>query len=167
MRLILQAVLCVIVFTTYGQKKTKLPKDLDREKVIFLQYEEIPIDESFPKMAKGYYSRLNNIVRKTNPKLVQYAKDYPFEYTISTRAEYDNLIKDGYKYVLDSEYGEIINNGNYKPNQDVEVLIGVYIKNLVTGEIYTLFKIKDHDSFDHKHIMTKLIKRVKKEYNLD
>lgn len=149
----------------FGQKsKIKLPPNLDKEKVIFLQYEEIPIDDSYDKSIKRMYENLNKVFVKTNPKLVQEAKKYQFDYTISKRAEYETLVDQGYKYVLESEYTELLNNGSYFPNTSAPVDFYVYFKDIETNKKYNLFKISTNDLFDHKEVMSKLSKLVKKEY---
>lgn len=149
---------------SFSQKK-KLPLDLDSEKIIFFQYEEIPIPSGLPKYASARYKSINTVIKRSNPKLVSEAKKYPFEYTISKRGIYDQL--EGYKYILNSKYAEDLNNGTFFPNNPKKrYYFDVYIENIETKEKYPLFEINDGDLFDHKEVMTKLARLVKKEYNL-
>lgn len=152
------------ILFSFGQKKSKLPEDLRTEKVIFFQYEMMPINDFIDDRIKKYYEANNKVFKKTNPELVDAAKEYPFGYAISTRGVYEEL--EGFKYILDSEEAEQLNNGEFFPERNYKYEIDVFIKNIKTGEKYILFTINQFELIDHKKVMSKLIKLVNKQFEL-
>lgn len=162
--------LSVVLLTSsvvFAQKsKNKLPQDLKTEKLILLQYEELPIESYYPKMVKNRYEVFNVVIKRTNPKLVKEAKKYPFEYTISQRAKYEELKDQGYKYVLECDMMEEMNNGTFTPGTNVRYFSDVYILDMETKKKYVLFDISQSDLFDYKEIITKLNKLVKKQFGV-
>lgn len=148
-------------------QKNKFPTDLPKSKIIFLAYEMLPEnDPSMNKTAQSYYHRRNLKAEEANKKLEVAAKGYPFEYTISTRADYKNLKEQGYKYVLNNEFMEKYNNGeSVSAGRDIVYEAYMYIMDLQTGKIYNIFLINDSDAYYYTSIMQKFIKKVKKEFD--
>ena len=86
-----------------------LPKDLNKEKIIFLEYEQIPIEQNTPRKFAKMYKFRNEAAIEANRQLHEAVKNYPFEYVISKRSEYKELIDKGYRYVLENDMMEKYN----------------------------------------------------------
>lgn len=144
------------------------PEDLNKEKIIFLKYEQIKISDRFGKLVKKMYTRHNKAVVESNEMLEKEAKKYPFDYVISTRAEYKDLIEQGYKYVLECDMMEYYNNGKGAVASDVRTKFysDLYIKDLQTGDKYTLFEISDTYLIRYDKLMQKFNQKVKKNFDV-
>jgi len=151
----------------YSQKEIKgLPSNLDKETIIFLEYELLPIDETMSAPVRSMYKVRNNNAPVSNAQLNEQAKEYPFKYVISNRSVYKDSLASTCRYVLENEYMEAYNNGvnlNYEINSVSES--PMYILDLKTGDKYKLFGINAGETYYYTGIMKKFVKTVKKEYN--
>lgn len=150
-----------------AQKNTNLlPKDLENEKVIFLEYERIENDVNMPYAQRKKNSHRNKVSITANKELKLHATYYPFGYIISNRSEYHNLVDRGFKYVLENDmmnsynYGENVNAGT-----NTIYTSSMYLKDLETGERFELFSVKQHLIYNYEDIMKKFCKLVNKEYD--
>jgi hypothetical protein len=163
---------CIIILSfsvcnLYSQKECQgLPSDLNKETIIFLEYELLPIDETLSGPVKNMYKVRNNNAPVANGQLNEQAKEYPFRYVISKRSVYKDSLASTCRYVLENEYMEAYNNGvnlNYEMNS--ASVSPMYIKDLKTGDKYELFNINAGEAYYYTGIMKKFVKAVKKEYN--
>ena len=144
-----------------------LPDDLNTTKVIFLKYEQIEGDPNIPYAQRKRNKERNALSLQANKELKLRAYDYPFDYKISDRSTYYNLVEEGYKYVLENDmmnaynYGEVVSAGGGRIFAS-----SMYLKDLKTGKRFELFVIKQDMVYDYDKIMKLFIKMVEKEYEL-
>lgn len=162
-------VLIVLPFIAAAQREYKgLPDDLDKNKIIFLNYEPINISDGKPKgeEEKYIYTRKkqhNKAVEQANEYLKTAAIDYPFNYAIAGHSTYENLVSAGYKYVL--ECNSFDNERLMtSPESGVLLIYDFYIKDLTTGDVYVLFDLDEMKVYDYRLIMKKLNKLVNKKF---
>ena len=152
----------------YSQKEIKdLPNDLNKETIIFLEYETLEIDKKMPWTQRHMYKVRNELSVGANAQLNEYSKDYPFNYVISKRSEYkDSLIKTC-RYLLENDLMESYNNGvNNYAGRGVQYTSPMYVRDLKTGDKYILFDVPSNHCYIYKGIIKDFIKIVKKKYNL-
>lgn len=155
-----------IISNIYSQKEFKgIPNNLNRETIIFLEYEQIPIDTSMRKVLKRMYRSRNIEAPKANKQLHEEAKNYPFKYVISKRSAYKDSLINSCRYVLENDIMEAYNNGvNLYAGYNTEYKSPMYILDLKTGDKYKLFDIETHHGYYYKYIMRKFIKKVNKKF---
>ena len=154
----------------------ELPKDLNTSKVIFLRYDSVTVDAK-DKTAKYYQQKHNRNVPAANKELAEAAKKYPFEYTIASRKNLDNLKSKGYKYVMDSEAFQnmsvgfrqdynIISYGETRTKTAVSYHYKLYFKDMEKNVAYIISeKLTENQLYFPKYVMNKfVISKVKKQY---
>jgi hypothetical protein len=165
MKASLVLVFALMAFVTYSQKDMKgVPANLKDEKIIFLEYEQIPIDPSWPKILSYNFERRNKEAIKANDMLAKRVKDYPYASIISRRSEYKSLATQGVRYVLESEIMKALNNGEQVGGLNKTYYAMVYVYDLTTGDRYELFKLTESRAYDYNWIMDKFISTVKKTF---
>jgi len=174
------------VISVYAQKEIKgLPADLDKETIIFLEYEQLPIDKKMKRMERHMYKTRNKNAITSNKMLAKKVPDYPFNYVVSRRSEYKDSLAKTCRYVLENDLMTAMNDGvnlfngysaSYKAtrnsgtktygNKFATSSSPMYILDLKTGDKYLLFKINTNETYYYKGIMKKLLKRIKKKYKI-
>jgi hypothetical protein len=148
-----------------AQKEIKgIPSDLKNEKVIFFEYEQLPIDPAWPKMLINNYQKRNTEAEKANKMLADESKKYPFAFVISKRSEYQALSSQDYRYVLENEMMKALNNGDEMHKAFTTYHSPVYLLDLKTGDRYELFDMSQSYVYNYEWIMQKLINKLKKEF---
>ena len=157
---------CFLLFSVaVSAQKKKLPEDLNVEKIVFFEYEELPIEDGMKNMVKRMYTKRNKYGAESNAQLKEAAKKYPFNYTISNRSNVEELIAQGYKYALDNDMMIKYNNGvNMYAGSDTRYVADMFVLNLETGSRYYLFEISSTYCYAYKKIMNKFINKVNKEF---
>lgn len=151
--------------TAQGQKnKEKLPTDLNETKIVFLEYEPVSLSEYPTDFTKKYFESANEAFINTNKKLRDAASEYPFKYVISNRTDYETLVGEGCKYVLESDLMIKLNNFSFAPEKSGIYISDLYLMNILTGEQFPLFKISQLDAVNYKKVLAKFNKMVKKQY---
>jgi hypothetical protein len=144
------------------------PNDLDKEIIIFLEYEQIPIDEKMSWAQKHMYKSRNNLAPQSNQELRKKVADYPFKYVISSRSVYKDSLVKTCKYVLENDMMEAYNNGvNLYAGMHAQYESPMYIKDLQTGTKYILFSINSNEAYYYTGIMKKINKQVKKKFKIE
>ena len=156
-----------LLFNFSHNTKLELPPDLDKEKIIFLRYELMPeptysngLKGLLEKKAAWYIRKYNIQVPVLNIKLEESAKNYPFEYKIIDKSELNEYKAKGYKYIFEeitrlgtkyeleehkNTYDLTQKSRSYYTTKSVKALISdVYIKNLITDELYLIYKDKSY-----------------------
>lgn len=152
-------------FNSFSQKTHKgLPKDLDKETIIFFEYEQTPIDEEMTRSMKRMYKKRNEISIRANKILRSKVKKYPFKYVVSKRSEYKNLTNNC-KYILESDLMEAANNGvNLYAGYKKEYVSDLFVKDIRTGDKYILHKIGTSQIYQPQHILRRFYRKVKSNY---
>lgn len=141
-----------------------LPDDLDKETIIFFEYELTPIDEEMPASMKRMYRKRNEASIRANKILRSKVKKYPFKYVISKRSEYKSLANTC-KYILESDLMEAGNNGvNLYAGYKKEYVSDLFVKDIRTGDKYTLHKIGTSQIYQPQQVMFKFNRKVKSKY---
>lgn len=153
--------------TAQRKNERLLPEDLNSEKVIFLEYERIENDVNMPYAQRKRNSHRNSLSIKSNKELKLEATYYPFDYVISNRSDYFELIDQGFKYVLENDMMNSYNHGeNVSAGTNTIYTSTMYLKDLTTGKRYELFPVKQHLIYEYGSIMKSFCKLVKKEYDI-
>jgi hypothetical protein len=161
MRIAFLLTLALCGYVSFAQTERKgIPTDLKQEKIIFLEYEQIPIDPAWSKFLSGGFERRNKEALKANAMLAKRVKDYPYASIISRRSEYKSV--QGAKYVLESEVMKALNNGEQVGGLNKTYYSMVYVYDLTTGDRYELFKLTEDRAYDYNWIMDKFITSVNK-----
>lgn len=143
------------------------PGNLNNETIIFLEYEQIPIEEKLPGYFKKMYEDRNRTATKSNEILGEKVKKYPFKFIVSRRSEYKDSLKNTCRYVLENDIMEQYNNGVSIYIDKKEVYkSNMFIRDLKTGEKYILFHLDYNHAYDYEYIMEKFIKEVRRKYQL-
>ncbi len=152
-------------FNSFSQKTHKgFPNDLDKETIIFFDYELTPIDEEMPASMKRMYRNRNEASIRANKILRKKVKKYPFKYVISKRSEYKSL-SNTCKYILESDLMEAGNNGvNLYAGYKRDFISDLFIKDIRTGDKYLLHKIRAKQIYEPQQVMFKFNRKVKSKY---
>ena len=163
--------LFILPISTISQPilKDGLPKDLNQEKVIFLNHEKIEVKADKKNGALGKYLHLrqinhNVVVEEANKKLVVAAMSYPFEYAISSYSQYESILKAGYKYVLISnvyEYQHLF----FQPTEDELIVFEYFLLDTKNNVAFKVFEMDEMKVYDSKMMIRKLNKKLKKHYS--
>lgn len=176
MRIVKNSIILFVFFFSVNciaQKSTKngYPSDLHSEKIIFLEYEQIPVQKG---EQKGMYKKMqqmfefrNEAAVRSNQQLHESSKSYPFEFTISKRSEYKALKEKGYKYVLNNDIMEGYNNATNFGGRNTIYHSKMYIENIETGKKYFLFKLYDNRAYVYKEIIKKMVKQINKDFKIE
>lgn len=160
-------IMCLLVpFSTLAQREIKgFPSDLDRSKIIFLEYEKLAVGPEVHKIIRKDYTKRNEIFEENNKMLANEAPNYPFEYIISKRSEYRELVAQGYKYVLENDLIAAYNNGlQTYPGGGTQYISTMYLIDIVSGDKYELFTITDKSLRHYDWVISKFNDKVIKEY---
>lgn len=161
--------LIILVFTCniiLGQETyDELPENLMIETVVFLEYEELYIDDDMMNSMKRLYKKRNEASTRANKELHAVVENYPFDYVISNRSEAKTWVEKGYKYVYECPIMTAYNDGqNMYTGASATYVAMMCLYDLETGDKYEVFKLKDNLSYHYKYIMNKLIGKAKKMY---
>ena len=171
----MRAILFLLIISSFSLLKAQettiidgFPKDLDKEKIIFLKHEPINITAN-PKESKAekyVYLRQKNhnkVIEESNKKLVVAALQYPYSYALGTESSYFDLAKSGYKYVLISQ---VYKNDHLKkhPDEDVLIVFEYYMLDLQKNLAYKVFELDEMKVYDSKMMMRKFMKEMKRNY---
>ena len=150
----------------YSQKTIEgLPNDLNKETIIFLEFEQIPIEEKMNSFIKRMYRKCNEYFLESNSQLRTKVENYPFKYVISRRSEYRDSLSKMCKYLLECDLMENGNNGiNLYAGRHTILESDLYIKDLKTGDKYLLFKINTYSYYNYDYIMKDIFKMIKKKF---
>ncbi len=143
-----------------------IPEDIETSKIIFLEHEKIEIGTDEENEAAKEYVLLrqkthNEVIIEYNKQLEFAAKQYPYDYTISTPSEYLSLKDKGYKYVLDSELFKYKHLKN-QPEEDALIVFEYYLRDLSSDKLYSIFELDEMKVYDPKLIVKKLNKALDK-----
>ena len=155
----------MIVFKGVSGQETydDLPENLMIETIVFLEYEELYIDDDMYNSMKKMYKKRNGYTIRANKELHAVVENYPFDYVISNRSEAKTWVEKGYKYVYDCPIMTAYNDGeNLYAGTNTNYVAMMYVYDLTTGDKYEVFKLKDNLSYHYKYIMNKLINKAKK-----
>ncbi|GCC50230.1 hypothetical protein SanaruYs_04450 [Chryseotalea sanaruensis] len=168
-----------IVFLTQrpvlAQKQFKgLPDDLNVSKIIFLKHDSTEVEPEKPR-GQGQDEKIRHALKKnhntnvagSNLQLRTAAKEYPFEYVITSRENVLAYKELGYKYVLDFKPFVDIRQGIRHSTTKVTVYFPLYIYDLTTTDTYIIDNVSENFVYYYTGLMKKaLIKQVKRKYKL-
>src|SRR5262245_20394957 len=87
----------------HGQNKGYPPIGLKSDTIVFLAYDELPVEESMPNAQQRMNRKRNEAAAEANKQLKAAVKDYPYAYVTMPRSSFiENKDKLGARYVLDS-----------------------------------------------------------------
>ena len=166
MRLALFLFLLTLFFDVKAQEKIEgLPDDLDKVKIVFLEYEQLPITDNMYKIVRKSYTKRNEVFIENNKELAKEVKNYPYAYVLSKRAEYKGLADRGYKYVLENDLLESFNNGlQTAAGGNIVYASPMYLKDIKTGTRYELFTVSEGYFHRYGWIISKFNEKVKRHY---
>jgi hypothetical protein len=143
-----------------------LPDDLNQEKVIFLKHQAIEVTFDPEKGSAEEYLHLrqinhNEVIEEANNELEEFAKRYPFEYTVSNQSDYKELVLKGYKYVLQSEvydYDYLYRH----PEEDELIVFEYFLIDLYNGKAYKVFELDEMKVYDAKLLIRRFSRKLKR-----
>lgn len=154
-----------LLFAQEPTYKKGIPSDLDKEKIIFLEHEAIPIsaNKKDGKAEKYLFLRQTNhnkVISESNLKLHGAALSYPYEYAITTPSTYPSLLKAGYKYVLRSNVYSY-DHLKTQPNEDELIVFEYFIHDVENNIAYKVFQMDEMKVYDSKLMIRKLNRALK------
>lgn len=148
--------------------KEGLPNDLDKEKIIFIEHEEIPVTVNKKESRAAKYLHLrqtnhNRVIIESNKKLRTAAFAYKNEYAFATPSTYQNLVSAGYKYFLWSSVYDYEHLQN-QPVEDELIVFEYFIYDVENNTAYKVFEMDEMKVYDSKLMIKRLNKALRKKY---
>jgi len=142
------------------------PPNFNKEKFIFILHDSIEVSNvAIGRRAQARQltkERYNKLVPKANANLKKISTECPCTYILAYRNEINDLRKQVYKYVLDSEAFNARKRGIYKSNSDWNYYYELSIKDIQDNKIFILTdKFFEGDAFKYKKVLGKLYKYLK------
>jgi hypothetical protein len=166
MKKLLFLIALTLPLSTLAQEKINgLPDDLDKTKIIFLEFEMLPVGPEIHPRSRKFFMKRNEVLDKNNKMLKEEVLNYPFTYTISKRSEYKKLLNEGYKYVLESDMLQAYNSGDgVYAGGNSKYVSSMYLLDIASGDTYNLFTIEQSHMTRYGMIISKFIKKVNRDY---
>ena len=151
-----------------GQNKGYPPIGLKSDTIVFLAYDELPVEASMPNAQQRMNRKRNEAATEANKQLKAVAKEYPYAYAIMPRSSFiENKATLGARYVLDCALMEQYNNGeNMYAGYQTSFVSPLYVEDLRTGTKYSILEeMSQTFVYEYKTIVGYLIKRIEKAEN--
>ena len=160
---------CFIVIANAQDKYVDgVPDDLNKSKTIFLRYDSIQGNAASKtdRKVKYYQAKHNKNVPDANKELAEALKKYPFEYTIASRTDIEELKSRGYKYLLDCLAFQNMETGSRNDNSREYYQYKLYFLDLETNIAYVLTdKFNENQLYFPNYYVNKMVMpKVKKKF---